>query len=64
MLTLEFTTFWLEQLAVKLERIDFMAMNVGYADRVLVNLEDLADAEGSFAVLFHFKELNMDDFPL
>lgn len=42
MLTLEFTTFWLEQLAVKLERIDFMAMNVGYDNRVVVHLDDPA----------------------
>ena len=41
----------------------FYAMNVGDADRVLVNLEVPADAENSFTVLFHFKELNMDDFP-
>ena len=64
MLTVEFTTFWPEQQALKQECIDFMAMNAGVADCIAVHLEDPADPESSFAVLFHFKELNMDDFPL
>ena len=39
-------------------------MNAGDADRIAVHLEDSTEDESSFALLFHFKELNMEDFSL
>lgn len=64
MLTIEFTSFWPEQQALKQKCLDFMTMQAGDVNRIVVHLEDESDPESSFSLLFHFSALLMDDFSL
>jgi hypothetical protein len=62
MITIDFNSFWSDQVDLKDTCVEFVESTVGSANKVVVLKEDNEDPESSFSLFFNYENLQLDDF--